>query len=131
MTHSLKVISFSIADTAHSDIAFEIRRQVFVDEQHVSREEEYDDHENESTHYLVYTNDIPVGTARWRKTPLGIKLERFAVLKEFRNSGAGTFILEKVLDDVASGGEQIYLHAQITAVNFYLKAGFEIVGDEF
>ncbi len=127
----ITVISFSFSDATHTSIAFDIRRKVFVDEQHVSREEEYDSHEEESMHYLVYVDDIPVGTARWRKTDSGIKLERFAVLKESRNTGAGSAILKKVLDDVIPTKERIYLNAQITAINFYLKAGFVTEGDEF
>ncbi len=126
-----KVLSFTTEDKTLSEVAFEIRRKVFVAEQQVSREEEYDQFENSSTHYLVYDDEKPVGTARWRKTDKGIKLERFAVLKELRNSGAGTAILNKVLEDVIPLKEKIYLHAQITAINFYLKAGFVIEGDEF
>src|SRR5437868_5236515 len=104
------VKSFSFDDKPLTEIAFDIRRKVFVDEQHVSREEEYDQFETASTHYLVYLDDAAVGTARWRKTNKGIKLERFAVLKEHRNSGAGTVILDQVLEDVASLGDQVYLH---------------------
>jgi len=126
-----RVISFPFTDELHTTTAFDIRRKVFVDEQNVSREEEYDQYENTSTHYLVYHDEIPVGTARWRKTEKGIKLERFAVLKESRNSGAGTAILDRVLKDVSTLNQPIYLHSQITAVNFYLKAGFKTEGDEF
>lgn len=125
------VRAFSFQDKPLTEIAFDIRRKVFVDEQHVSREEEYDRFENISTHYIVYADQLPVGTARWRKTDKGIKLERFAVLKEHRNSGAGTAILDRVLEDVASLGLPVYLHSQITAINFYLKANFVIEGDEF
>jgi len=127
----LTVRSFTFHDAEHTEVAFEIRRKVFVEEQHVSREEEYDEFENTSTHYLVYLDENPVGTARWRKTENGIKLERFAVLKEYRNSGAGSAVLNKVLEDVIAFNEKIYLNAQITAINFYLKAGFVIEGDEF
>ena len=127
----LRVISFYINDIVHTDVAFEIRRKVFVEEQLVSREEEYDQFENSSTHYLVYLDDVPVGTARWRQTDKGIKLERFAVLKEHRNSGAGTAILNQVLSDVSSLNSTVYLHAQVTAINFYLKADFIIEGNEF
>src|SRR5205085_9927089 len=102
-----------------------------VEEQQVSREEEYDQFEESSRHYLVYVDEKPVGTSRWRKTESGIKLERFAVLKEHRNSGAGTAILNKVLEDVIPLKEKIYLNAQVTALNFYLKAGFVVEGDEF
>ena len=127
----LRVISFSFADNAHMDLANEIRRKVFVVEQQVSREEEYDSFEESSVHYVVFVDEMPVGTARWRITKDGIKLERFAVLKEFRNSGAGTAVLKQVLNDVKPLGKKIYLNAQITAVNFYLKEGFITEGDEF
>jgi predicted GNAT family N-acyltransferase len=127
----IHAISFSFSDNTHMDVANEIRRKVFVEEQQVSREEEYDSFEESSIHYLVSLNDIPVGTARWRITKDGIKLERFAVLKEYRNSGAGTVILKKVLDDVIPLDKKVYLNAQLTAINFYLKAGFETEGDEF
>jgi predicted GNAT family N-acyltransferase len=126
-----KITSFTTEDKMKAEIAFDIRRKVFVEEQHVTCEEEYDQFENSSTHYLVYEDEKPVGTARWRKTDKGIKLERFAVLQESRNSGAGTAILNKVLEDVIPLKEKIYLHAQITAINFYLKAHFVTEGDEF
>ncbi|MCX6290837.1 MAG: GNAT family N-acetyltransferase [Bacteroidetes bacterium] len=127
----IKVISFLFSDKAHAALASEIRRNVFVEEQRVSPDEEYDEHENESTHYLVYLDDKAIGTARWRKTEKGIKLERFAVLKEHRNSGAGSAVLTKVLSDVIPLNEKIYLHSQVAALNFYLKAGFVTEGDEF
>lgn len=127
----LKVISFSFSDEAHIDVANEIRRKVFVVEQQVSREEEYDSFEESSIHYLGYVDEVPVGTARWRITKDGIKLERFAVLQEYRNSGAGTAVLKQVLKDVKPLGKKIYLNAQITAINFYLKEGFVTEGDEF
>ena len=126
-----RIVSFNVEDKEKADLAFEIRRKVFVEEQKVSREEEYDEFESTSTHYLVYTGEIPVATARWRRTDKGIKLERFAVLKEYRNSGAGSAVLNVVMKDVIPLNEKIYLHAQITAVNFYLKAGFKKEGEEF
>jgi predicted GNAT family N-acyltransferase len=127
----MTVISFPFSDKEHCDIAFEIRRKVFVDEQKVSREEEFDQFEETCLHYLVFIDDLPVGVARWRKTDNGIKLERFAVLKEHRNSGAGNAVLQKVLEDVTPLNENIYLNAQVTAVNFYHKAGFVKEGEMF
>jgi predicted GNAT family N-acyltransferase len=113
------------------DAANEIRRKVFVEEQKVSREEEYDSFEESSIHYLVFLNETPIGTARWRITKEGIKLERFAVLKEYRNTRAGGAVLKQVLEDVIPLDKKIYLNAQITAINFYLKAGFVKEGNEF
>src|SRR5579863_9458760 len=127
----INIISFTYSDDSHCAIAFGIRRKVFEEEQKVSREEEFDEFEETSTHYLVYKEDIPIGTARWRRTAKGIKLERFAVLKEHRNSGAGSAVLKKVLEDVIPLKERIYLHAQLPAMNLYRNAGFIAEGKMF
>lgn len=108
-----------------------IRKKVFVIEQKVRPEEEFDEFENESTHYLAYCGARQVGTARWRFTGDGIKLERFAVIEKYRNLAIGTAILNKVLEDVKNEGKKIYLHAQLPAVKFYERAGFVKEGDQF
>lgn len=116
--------------------AFEIREDVFVVEQQVSPEEEYDVYENTSTHFLVSDADgNPCGTARWRRTDKGIKLERFAVLKKFRGTGVGSLLVKAVLEDIASSEADdaitVYMHAQSYAVPFYQKFGFSKQGNEF
>lgn len=123
--------SFTIKDRESANIAFEIRRKVFVEEQHVDQREEYDEHEDEARHYLLFADDKPAGTARWRLTNNGIKLERFAVLPAFRNKGAGSALVRKVLEDVVALNKPIYLHSQAAAVSLYRRAGFEQEGDLF
>ena len=100
---------------------FAIRQTVFVTEQKVSREEEFDEYEKSSIHYLGLIDGIPAGTARWRITEKGIKLERFAVLSEYRMKGVAQAILKKVLEHVIPTGAHLYLNAQVTAVGFYEK----------
>ena len=92
-----KTISFQSSDKEHADIAFSIRQKVFVVEQKVDAREEYDEHEEESLHYLLYKDETPIGTARWRHTDKGVKLERFAVLPDYRKDGAGSFLVNEVL----------------------------------
>ena len=116
--------------------AFAIRREVFMHEQKVAEEEEFDVFDLTSTHLLTYDDtDTPCGTARWRKTEQGVKLERFAVLKSYRGKGIGALLLQHVLEDIAQypelGNLTIYLHAQAAAVDFYQKYGFRKVGDLF
>ncbi|KFF01776.1 GNAT family N-acetyltransferase [Flavobacterium hydatis] len=111
------------------DLAFFIRRQVFVEEQHVSVERESMD-DNESVHYLATYNDLPAGAARYRKTEKGTKIERIAVLKNYRGKGIGEAILLKILDDVKAE-EKIYLHAQVVAKQFYIKNGFKVTDNYF
>ncbi len=111
--------------------AFAIRQTVFVEEQEVDPELEYDEFESGSHHYLVLKENQPVGTARWRETSKGVKLERFAVLPEFRDQGIGEKLLARILEDVKPLGRKIYLHAQLRALLLYERAGFVKQGEIF
>jgi predicted GNAT family N-acyltransferase len=115
------------------ETVFSIRQKVFVEEQKVPLDEEYDEFEKTSLHYLANYNGLPAGVSRWRETENGVKLERFAVLPEFRNKEVGSYILKQVLEDVLSAHKDktIYLHAQLRAVPFYERHGFQKVGDQF
>lgn len=127
----IEIISFKTSDKEKASVVFDIRFRVFVDEQHVSREEEYDDHEDESMHYMLLVGKAPAGTARWRFTDSGIKMERFAILPEFRNKGYGSELVKRVLTDVIPYGKKIYLHAQVPAMNVYSRCGFVPEGELF
>jgi predicted GNAT family N-acyltransferase len=100
-----------------------------VVEQNVEESLEYE-FEDESNHFIAYADGHPAGTARWRKTSNGIKLERFAVLGTFRNKGIGSALLRTILDHLPSKA-YVYLHAQLPAMNLYAKQGFRPEGDLF
>lgn len=110
--------------------AHEIRRIVFVVEQNCPPEIEYE-FEEESHHFIATVNGEPAGTARWRETPNGIKLERFAVLQKFRGMGVGDTLVKAVLQACPHDGRNIYLHAQLTAATLYAKNGFVPQGPNF
>lgn len=125
-----------ITDQQALDQAFAIRQKVFVEEQNVSREEEYDEYEKSSVHFLAVNEEGKAcGTARWRFTDKGVKLERFAVLKECRAAGVGSALVAAVLEDInrhpEAAGKTLYLHGQLTAVPLYEKFGFEKKGEPF
>lgn len=125
-----EIISFKINDKIRYNQALEIRKKVFIQEQKVSRGLEVEN-EEEATYYLLLVDDEPVGTGRWRKTTQGIKLERFAVLPEYRNQNLGTLILQKVLKDLRKKTEKVYLHSQLKAVPYYERQGFKKRGEMF
>ncbi|OFY29046.1 MAG: hypothetical protein A2275_05600 [Bacteroidetes bacterium RIFOXYA12_FULL_35_11] len=110
--------------------ARKIRTMVFINEQGVDPALEYQG-DDEALHYLIKNIDKYIATARWRKTDSGVKLERFAVLPDYRNTGVGKVILDAVLKDVKPLKSAIYLHAQEKAVNFYLKNNFIVEGNMF
>lgn len=112
------------------DLAKQIRFKVFIEEQQVSAEEEYDEFEKEATHFLIYLENEAVATCRFRKTNKGVKLERFAVLKEHRLKGVGSALVQACLKSI-DHSDYIYLHSQVDAMPLYKKNGFEAYGALF
>ncbi len=102
---------------------FAIRKTVFVEEQNCPPELEWEN-EDISVHFLAKYNGQNAGACRWRKTENGYKLERFAVLKEFRGKGIAQEMIKTVLNDLPENAKYIYLHAQLTAIPILPKNGF-------
>jgi predicted GNAT family N-acyltransferase len=112
------------------DKVFAIRKIVFVDEQNCPPELEWE-HEDESIHFLATKNGRPCGACRWRKTDNGYKLERFAVLKDFRGQGVGRALIAEALSDLPEDAHYIYLNSQLDAMSLYAKFGFVAEGEQF
>jgi len=108
----------------------EIREKVFIVEQEVPAEIEYDEFEITSQHILAKIEGVPVGTARWRKTSQGQKLERFAVLKSARGKGVGDALIGFILEQLEDS-DIVYLNSQVSAIGFYSKFNFVEVGGIF
>ncbi|MFA5244748.1 MAG: GNAT family N-acetyltransferase [Pedobacter sp.] len=119
-----------VRDADELQKVFAIRKLVFVDEQNCPPELEWE-HEEESVHFLGLVNGIPAGASRWRKTDKGYKLERFAVLKEFRGLGVGQALVRAVLKDLPENATYVYLHAQLAAMPLYARFGFVKEGEQF
>ncbi len=119
-----------VTDAERLATIFEIRRIVFVVEQNCPPELEWE-FEEESTHFLALIDGLPAGASRWRKTDQGYKLERFAVLNQFRGKGVGQALVNAVLEDLPADADYIYLNAQIQAMPLYEKFGFAKIGNEF
>jgi predicted GNAT family N-acyltransferase len=107
-----------------------IRRQVFIDEQHVPVELEWEGDENIYQYVLVFEDTGQViGTGRISKDG---HIGRMAVTKCWRGKGVGQLILEKLIQyAIEQNINKLSLNAQITAVGFYQKQGFTGYGAEF
>jgi predicted GNAT family N-acyltransferase len=107
-----------------------VREAVFVREQGVPAELEWDDQDAGAWHWLAEAADgSPIGTARL--LPTG-QVGRMAVLPAWRRRGVGTALLQTVLRDAtARGVGGLWLNAQCSAAGFYERAGFRAEGPVF
>lgn len=113
-----------------------IRKHVFIEEQECPPEEEWDGHDDTSRHVLGWVEGEAVATARWRTVPhdedIVAKLERFAVLPEYRGEGYGTQLVQAVLEDARRAGFSTFVvHAQSHLEAWYEEFGFASTGRRF
>lgn len=108
----------------------DIRTAVFIYEQQVPEDLEWDEFDPVSLHVLALNpNDQPIGTARL--LPDG-HIGRMAVLKEWRGKGIGSAMLQRILEESSHRGmPKAMLNAQMAAIKFYEKFGFQVSGEEF
>ena len=106
-----------------------IREQVFVREQSVPLELEWDEFDTVSRHVLAEAGGQAIGTGRL--LPDG-HIGRMAVLQGWRDKGVGSALLQFLLDMARDAGhERAILSAQVRAAVFYRGFGFEVEGAEF
>lgn len=108
-----------------------VREAVFIAEQRVSREDEFDGKDTSCVHVLAVVDGQAVATGRL-DLGSGGKIGRVAVLPEFRRRGVGTQVM-KVLEQagIQAGLTQVWFHAQLTAVSFYESLGYTAEGEVF
>ena len=106
-----------------------IRESVFIEEQHVPKELEWDGLDPGCTHALATIGATAVATARL--TPQG-QIGRMAVLREFRGRGIGSQLLAAVIEQARRAGHtEVFLHAQVSVIGFYERHGFVAEGENF
>ena len=106
-----------------------VRDAVFVAEQSVPPELEWDAEDSGAVHFLAYEGDFAIGTVRL--LPDG-EIGRLSVLKDWRGMTVGEALLKAVINEAERRGlHEQRLSAQVQAVEFYQRFGFTVVSDEF
>ena len=115
-------------DKLEQDAKF-IRKQVFIIEQNIPEEEEWDDQDMISDHFVVYDQDQPIATARLLQNN---SVGRVAVLKAYRGQGIGRMIMLEIIRQAHQQDRTfLQLSSQVHAISFYEKLGFSIQGDAY
>lgn len=106
-----------------------IREQVFILEQQISPEDEWDAEDEISLHFIVHDGMKAIATARLLKNN---SIGRVAVLKAHRGQGIGKILMQAIIQQAKlEQREYLKLSSQVHAIAFYAALGFVVEGDEY
>ncbi|MCD9540931.1 GNAT family N-acetyltransferase [Photobacterium carnosum] len=106
-----------------------VREQVFIQEQHIDPEIEFDGLDTQAVHVLVVDGEQPLGTGRILANG---HIGRIAIMQAARGQGLGVKVVRALVEYAKQQGyPKVDLGAQTHAVDFYCKLGFTLYGDEF
>ena len=116
------------------EAASALRRTVFIEEQKITEEDEWDEHDALSLH-VVSRNRLgqPIATGRLLLAEEGMsRIGRIAVHRTLRGGGHGAAVV-KTLEDAARarGDREVALYAQRSAEVFYRRLGYAVSGEPF
>ncbi|GAA04529.1 GNAT family N-acetyltransferase [Photobacterium leiognathi] len=122
----IKIVAF---DDAHRGLIRTVREQVFIQEQQIDPEIEFDNLDSEAVHVLVMDGEQPLGTGRILADG---HIGRIAIMKSARGQGLGAKVVQALVKYAQQQGyPRVDLGAQTHAVDFYRRLGFMPYGDEF
>ena len=114
------------------EIIKDIRTEVFIKEQNIPEELEWDQDDDGAYHFGIITNEILIAYARVL-IKQKIQIGRMAVRKKYRRNGMGSLLLSNIINKVSgwNHSKKIMLSAQEQAIPFYEKNLFKIRGDKY
>ena len=126
-------INYHVEQTSwdkHKKDLISLRTTVFINEQLVPPDLEWDGYDKDCWHVIAITNDGQcIGTARMLYDG---HIGRMAVLYDHRHKGVGSALLSSLQDIAATQGiSRVFLHAQTGAVDFYTRHGYTVNSNEF
>lgn len=126
------ITSAFIPGTEDISEPFSIRKEVFVEEQAISEDEEFDECDTQALHLIVYVDEQPAATGRIWHDGKAFRIGRLAVLKRFRGQKIGDLALRLLLyKSFTSGAEVVQISAQTYIMPLYKKFGFTEYGEEY
>lgn len=122
--NALQIKSVSFDEYANE--ITQIRNTVFIEEQKIPTDLEWDNQDKNAYHFIVISEQNET-IAYARLLPSG-KLGRVAVLIQWRNQGLGSMLISAICENASKLGlDAIHLSSQRSAIDFYLKLGFQAI----
>lgn len=122
-------LQITIVDWAATPALRRIRQAVFVEEQQVPADLEWDERDPDATHFLMSVDGVEVGTARLLADG---HIGRVALLPAVRGKGFGQALMHAVMNHAQQIGiPRLELSAQTHALGFYQLLGFVVCSDEY
>ncbi|MEC6907925.1 GNAT family N-acetyltransferase [Photobacterium piscicola] len=123
---NVNIVAF---DDANKENIRLVREQVFIQEQQIDPEIEFDGLDTQAVHVLVVDGEQPLGTGRILANG---HIGRIAIMQAARGQGLGVKVVRALVEYAKQQGyPKVDLGAQTHAVDFYRKLGFIPYGDEF
>lgn len=114
------------------NLAFALRREVFIVEQQIPEAEEFDGADLAATHFVAIKAGAVAGSIRLQVLPEHVKIGRVVVAAAWRGHGIAKAMMLHVMDLArADGADRFYLTAQVDKLGFYQRPGFVEFGEEF
>ena len=116
------------------DKSYTIRTKVFCEEQKISKEIEFDNLDHLCGHFLILDNKKAIATARVRQKGKSVlKIERVAVLLEFRRLKVGSILIKNIIKHYMNLNDKnsFILHSQVAVADFYKTLNFISYGNDF
>ena len=114
------------------NLGLALRREVFVHEQHVPPQDEFDSYDLTATHVVAVSDGNVVGCLRIIFLDEHVKFGRVAVAASARGKGIASSMMRVAMEFASSRGEtRFYLTAQTDKLALYEKLGFSAFGEEF
>ena len=114
--------------------SYAIRKKVFCEEQKISKKIEFDNLDHLCSHFLIFDDKNVIATARVRQKEENLlKIERVAVLFEFRRLKVGSTLINNIIQYFINLNDSIsfVLHSQVAVADFYKSINFISYGDKF
>ena len=123
-----------VSSKEEMDKSYTIRKKVFCEEQKISKEIEFDNLDHLCGHFLIFDSKKAIATARVRQKEKNLlKIERVAVLLEFRRLKVGSILIKNIIKHYMNldDSKSIVLHSQVAVKDFYKSLNFVSYGNDF